>query len=263
MNESYYKAGLESLRTSKDFEQRTLALLQSKSNDRVQRKEVHPIRKRTNIWGAALASVAVVAFILLTSLLNEGSGIPLHHSSGGVTAHYVNDAPMGQVSTILVPLTEDEIFNKSNLSMFKGTIETIQNIKVELGKGNAYYHAIATIKVEERYQGNEKAGELIQVLLPTSIGTGIWVEDTNVVSAMRVGMTGIFLPVKYDGTEKREENGETLVFKDISSHGLLDGERFAFLQTDAGLIFSKDTYTSLAHAKTLEDIKKFIAEKTL
>ncbi|TVX88084.1 hypothetical protein [Paenibacillus agilis] len=260
MNESNYKAGIEGLRTSKDFEEKTLVMLHSKSNERYHRKEVHPMRKRTNIWGAVLASVAVAAFILLVPALSDHASIALHQSSDGVSVQYVNDAPIVQTSGSLVPLTEEEIFKKPNMSVFKGTVEKIQNIEMELGKGDAYYQAIATIKVDEVYQGNEKIGEPVQVLLPTPIDSNVWVEDTDVVSAMRVGMTGIFMPVKYEGTEKREENGETLVFKDISDYGLLDGERFAFLQTDTGLIFSKDTYTSLSHAQTLEDVKKFVSE---
>jgi hypothetical protein len=84
------------------------------------------------------------------------------------------------------------------------------------------------------------------------------VEDTGVVSAIRIGEVGIFMPVKYDGTEKGEENGATLFWKDTCDYGFPDGERFTFLQTEQGLLYSEDTYISLSGTSTLDDIKSYV-----
>jgi hypothetical protein len=88
----------------------------------------------------------------------------------------------------------------------------------------------------------------------------MWVEDTEVVSSMRAGMTGIFMPVKYDKTMYREENGARLYFQDIAEYGFLDGIRYAFLDSGRGLIFNRYAYKSISSASSLEQIEKYIAK---
>lgn len=51
-----------------------------------------------------------------------------------------------------------------------------------------------------------------------------------------------------------------IVCRKPTKNGVLDGERFMFLQTNQGLIYSKDAYKSLLGALTLEDIKKYVVQ---
>ena len=51
-----------------------------------------------------------------------------------------------------------------------------------------------------------------------------------------------------------------LYLKDISDYGFMDGMRYAFLQTEKGLIYSKWAFTSL-NALSLDDVKKYVLEK--
>lgn len=257
MKAAKYKAGIEKLRVSEDFNERTLELLRTAAHNN-QEKGRNPQRNK-RIWGYAIVAVLAFTAVLFSPLFEAKSKVDLELSSGNVTVHYVEDAPNTTSSSILEQLTEDEIFNKYNTSVFKGAVEEIQNLKIKFGK-NTEYQSIATIKIDEVYRGDEKSGEVVKILLPTPIGTDVWVEDTEVVSALRVGVEGIFMPIKYNGTEKRMENGATLYWKDISDYGVLDGERFMFLQTNQGLIYSKDAYKSLSGALTLEDIKKYVVQ---
>ena len=90
------------------------------------------------------------------------------------------------------------------------------------------YRAIAKIKVKNIYRGDLKPGETVSVLLPSPIDANIWVKDTEVISSMKIAMTGIFMPMKYDDTSYSEENGARLHLKDIAEYGLLDGMRYTF-----------------------------------
>ena len=124
--------------------------------------------------------------------------------------------------------------------------------------GRKDYRAIAKIEIEKVYREIIQEGSTISVLLPCPITDDIWVEDTETVSAMKVGMTGIFMPMVYDEASVQEENGAKLALKDIADFGFADGSRYAFLETDDGLIFAKWAYETINDATTLEQVEEYI-----
>jgi len=75
---------------------------------------------------------------------------------------------------------------------------------------------------------------------------------------MREGMTGIFLPIQYAESYARKQNGTKLYYKDIADYGIMDGERYVFLETENGLVFSKGDYPSISNAKTLDEVETYI-----
>ena len=76
---------------------------------------------------------------------------------------------------------------------------------------------------------------------------------------MKSGMTGIFMPVLYnDENSIWKQNNACLVKKDIAEYGLLDGLQYAFLETESGLVFSKETYESIADVTTLNEVEEYI-----
>ena len=125
--------------------------------------------------------------------------------------------------------------------------------------GDKANRAIAKIEVEQVYRGPCSAGDTISVMLPCPLVKGFWVTDTSTVSAMEVGTTGIFMPMIYDDENSIwEQNGAKLDIRDISDYGFADGERFAFLETEDGLVFSRDAYSSIANATTLDEVEDYI-----
>ncbi|MHB1155189.1 MAG: hypothetical protein ACYC00_23055, partial [Eubacteriales bacterium] len=178
---------------------------------------------------------------------------------GNISAKYVKKAPHVISLSDLVFLTEEEIFNNYNTSVFKGTVEEIRNIKIDFN-GSAEYRAIAKIKIDKIYRGNETAGDIISVLIPCPIDSGTWVEDTDVISGIRVGTNGIFMPVKYDETSYREENGARVYWLDIAEYGFMDGMRFAFIKIENGMIFDRDAFMSVKTANSFDEIEEYIIE---
>jgi len=82
-----------------------------------------------------------------------------------------------------------------------------------------------------------------------------------VISTMRVGMTGIFMPIKYDDTSYWEQNGTKLFLSDIAEYGFLDGMRYAFLVSDSeGIIFDREAYPSITEANSLDEIERYIVQ---
>lgn len=203
------------------------------------------------------AACFVIIFGLGISLLGRRNYIDLMLSTGNVKVSYINKAPNIASSNSLIELSEKELFEKYDTTIFKGEILDIKNIVIDFN-GSKEYRAIAKIKIDKVYRGLCSENEILSVLLPCAINSNVWVEDTGTVSSMRVGMTGIFMPIAYTEDSYREENGTKLYLKDIADFGFLDGERFAFLEVENGLVFSKWAYKSIENAKTLVDIEIYI-----
>ena len=146
--------------------------------------------------------------------------------------------------------------------IFKGTIKEIKNIVVDFN-GEKEYRAIAQIEVGKVYRGTCSEGDTVSVMLPCPISGWIHVTDTSTVSEMKAGVTGIFMPMVLDDESALwMENGASLDKRDLADYDFVDGERYAFLETDSGLVFSRWAYASIADATTLDEVEEYI-EKML
>lgn len=213
-------------------------------------------------WAACAACLALVIGAVLFAAGRGQSQIPLSGESVGVSARYIDAAPGVSSSASLIYLTEEELFTYFDTAIFRGTIKEIRNIELDFN-GDRAYRAIAEIEIERVYRGPCAEGETVKVLLPCPIEQGLWVEDTEVVSAMREGMRGIFMPVIYDRENSLwEQNGAVLIQKDIADYGFADGVRYAFLETDKGLVFARECYETIADAQTLDEVEEYIIWKT-
>ena len=220
-------------------------------------------KKKRKGWIKGAISAACLAVVLGAGLFvadRQQNRIALSENSAHVTARYIEKAPPVASSGDLIYLTEDELFTHWNTAIFKGTVEEIRNIELNFN-GEKVYRAVASIQVEATYRGPCGPGDTVSVLLPCPIGGEIWVEDTEIVSAMQVGTTGIFMPVIYTGDSVWEQNGARLVQTDIADFGFADGQRHAFLEGEEGLLFDRDSYPSIAAATTLDEVEAFIQDK--
>ncbi len=159
----------------------------------------------------------------------------------------------------LVYLTEEEIFNNYNTAIIKGTVNDIENIEIDFD-GDVAYRSIATISIQEIYRGDLQAGEEIKILLPLPIDVeGFAMAGVDVIPQIRVGMTGVFMPLILDDeTAMWQQNDVWFDKREIVDYGLLDGERFAFLETENGLVFAEWAFESIRNAKNLDDIEEYI-----
>lgn len=225
------------------------------------RRPAYPVR-----WLAGIAAcVAALIFAAVWMHPADHGRIPIELSdaSKNVTACYIGaeDVPQISVADCLVSLTEEEIFHKYNTAIFRGTVVSIRNIELNYN-GWKEYQAIAEIRISQVYRGDCRTGDTLTVLLPCPITEGYHVSACDVAEAIRTGMEGIFMPVKYDNTYICTQNGATLRYNDLAEYGLFDGARWAFLSTDTGLLFDHFAFESLGTPETLDDIGQYI-EKML
>lgn len=208
-------------------------------------------------WGSIAACAAL--FIASVGLIaGAATKIPLGSSSKGVVARYdLFNMNLSASEDCLVYLTEEELFTNWYTAIFEGTVKKIDNIELSFN-GSKMHRALAHIEVEHVYRGELSPGDVAVVLLPCSVGNGVMTSDSGVVSRMRVGMRGIFMPIVYEEDAYIEMNGATLYTKELAPYGLADGLRYVFLIDGDELVFSRSAYPTLENAESLEEIREYI-----
>lgn len=254
MNKKDYNSAMDNIKFSDNLNEKTLEYLSSYENKTQLRKKS---RKKTRRVYVSFAAIACVLALVIIPMLNNNSDFKLPNSTVNVSVSYIDEFPSISTSSLLEGMTEEELFHKYNTDIFMGEIEDIRNIEIDFN-GWIEYRAIAKIRIAKMYRGNNKVGKTVSILLPFPVDTNIWVEDTEVSSSMRVGMTGIFMPIKNNKDSYREENESKIYYMDIAEYNLLDGERYTFLDSDNGLIFNKGAYGSIDTATTIEEIEHYI-----
>lgn len=160
----------------------------------------------------------------------------------------------------LVYFTEDELFSQERMYAFRGKVSGLTNLTIDFN-GEREVRCVAIIVIDKVYQGDLTEGEQIKMLLPCPIDEyGLWIEDTGIISQLKSGMEGIFMPIVYNEESRREQNGAVLMLTDLAPCGLGDGMRWAFLDTEQGLVFERNAYPGAADAKTLDEIEKYVLE---
>lgn len=212
---------------------------------------------------AVAACFAVVIFVLSNPNLSDKQFV-LSNNSYNVTVKYTNRLPSESINvySLYCSYTEEELFADFNTDILKGKILSVNNIEINLN-GYKVYYAIAQIKIDKVYRGSCDKGETISVMLPCPINKNIWVEDTDTVCAMKDGMNGIFMLMPFDENAVLEYNDARLVKKDIADYYFPDGVRYAFLETEDGLIFDRSSYKTISNAKTLDEVEKYVEDMVL
>lgn len=232
------------------------------------KKKKHPVWVGLAAAAACMVLIVAGALAIVRQLGLGGQGSPDHgtHKTGEillsersqkVTVEYTDHAPAVSTIADLQWFSEKELFGNWDTAIFLGTVQSIDNIVLDFN-GEKDYKALMEIQVEQVYRGEMMSGETIQILLPCSFGDNTWREDTGVISQLDVGMRGIFMPKLYGEDSICSMNGATLYYQDLAAYGLLDGERFAFLETEQGLVFDRSAYESISDAQTLEDIQAYV-----
>lgn len=210
-------------------------------------------------WCAIAACFALVLVSALFWLRHQRNYIALSGNSSNVTAYYTDNPFISSASSeSLVELTEEELFTTFYTAIFRGTVSEIRNIALNFN-GETEYRALAEIEIEKVYRGPYPTGDSVSVLLPCPLIDGFEVTDTSTVSAMEVGTTGIFMPMIFDDESAIwKQNGAILDKRDIADCGFADGERYVFIETEEGLVFSRTAYSSIRNATTLDEVEDYI-----
>ncbi len=225
-------------------------------------------------WVAIAACFCLIAVSILT-ILNRPEEVPIlpiesqcqgdtsvddkKQSTAEVT--YTDEFIKIGYSYDLAHFTEEEMFAMEDIYIFRGIVRELKNIVIDFN-GSKVYKCIATVVVNEVYRGEIKSGDELKMLLPCPIDiNGYWQEDTGVIGKIEEGMEGIFMPQIYDKDSGMELNGEKVFYREYAHCGLGDGERWAFLETERGIVFASHAYTGATGSKTLEDIEAYIKRR--
>ncbi|WP_074036145.1 hypothetical protein [Exiguobacterium profundum] len=208
-------------------------------------------------WGAGLLIAVAAGFMLFTSnVWNER--IPLSTDSTANSVHIVDQSKVtSDISEEnMMDMTEDELFSKWNPVVVRGTVTDIRHIEIDFN-GETEYQSLITIHVSNVYRGDVQIGRDLIVRADAIKETG-QTTDASVISQVKQGMEGIFMPIPYDDEFVWEQNEATLRLKDIADYGFPDGERYLFLDTPNGLLFERDAYPSLQGVDSLDEVEDWM-----
>ncbi len=227
-------------------------------------KMFSPLRRVPRYAFVQCGAFLIAATVFLSKLFIKSKPdldkFPLSDASYGVTVSPLEKTPETVInsSADLIFLSEEDLFTKFDTEIFSGTITEIQNIVLDFD-GDKNYRAIASIQIEKVFRGNSMAGDTVKILLPCPINVeDFWVSETGIVSKMRTGMCGIFMPMIYHTNSYDEQNGARLLLTDLAPYGLADGERYCFLETAQGITFARWAYESIGEASSLTEIEAYI-----
>lgn len=218
-------------------------------------------------WDAMAACLClVVGAITMIPRFNDNQVDPqlgeivLSNKTTAKVSYGYDDGEATSMKDLLEYLTEEEMFARENMYVFRGKVSGLTNVTIDFN-GEKEVRCIATIVIDEVYQGNLAVGEQITMLIPCAIDPiGSAVEDTGVIAQLESGMEGIFMPWVYDENSYIEMNGAVLMKRDLAACGLADGMRWAFLSTDKGVIFERNAYPGAKDATNLDDIEAYVIE---
>lgn len=184
--------------------------------------------------------------------------------SKGVTITYSDEFEQSLISP--APLTSEEIFDLHSNTIVRGTIESVRNIKIDYGKGEISFKALATLKIEKVISGNATVDSTITVLLPNYVDNASANESSVVISHLKNGTEGIFLLKEVTDTNRAEINKKTFYYDDVCDYFMFGEDHFAIIVSDSGILFNTDmfdgeitTFATLDEAET--QIQTKIAEE--
>ncbi|VXB49853.1 conserved hypothetical protein [Exiguobacterium sp. 8H] len=208
-------------------------------------------------WGAGFLIAVAAGFMLFTSnVWNEQ--IPLSTDSTANSVHIVDQSKVKPdiSEENMMEMTEDELFSKWNPVVVRGTVTNIWHIEIDFN-GETEYQSLIKIQVSSVYRGDVRVGQDLIVRADAITETG-QTTDASVISHVKQGMEGIFMPIPYDDEFVWEQNEATLRLKDIADYGFPDGERYLFLDTPNGLLFERDAYPSLQGLDSLDEVEHWM-----
>lgn len=140
---------------------------------------------------------------------------------------------------------ERSYFANYDTDIFRGTVLGTRLVHLN-GDEESLPRIVATIRLSKVYRGSLAPGDTITLIAGKQAKVSNELTDSVTCYYIEPGMRGIFMVVPSE--EKRIE----------ADYELPDDRHFAFLDTDQGLIFERDTYTSISDAQTLDDIESYI-----
>lgn len=255
------KRALEKVKPSEIEKERMYHQIVHQEKHANKRQEGFKLKNRKNVWITG-ATAALLMLVFSASYFMKDGKEGLLYSSHGVEVREVTEVEPDPSSAgaITMLFTEKDVFTLFDTDAFLGSVVEVKNISMDFD-GVVHYRALAVLNVEKVYDGDLTPGETIQVLLPGPVDTGqVMGADFNITRAMKPGERGIFMPLKFSTEEVWEENGKQLKMSDIASYTILDTERFAFMETEEGLLFARDTFPKIQNATTLDEVESYIQE---
>ncbi|WP_214889488.1 hypothetical protein [Exiguobacterium sp. s142] len=195
-----------------------LTRLIGKVDDRFVEESMEVGRRKRRRWKWTGGFVMAAALMLLVFTWDGWrKTIPLSENSSNMSVAYVgqSDIRVHDAQPNLVSMTEEQLFTQWEPALIRNVVKQIAHLELDFGRQEEY-RSLVTIDVMDVYRGDIEPGSAIQVLTAAGVGLEVFQSDADVVSELRLGMEGIFMPIRYDASHIWAQNGATLQLTDVS-----------------------------------------------
>lgn len=203
--------------------------------------------KKTVLSIIILSMAVMLAF---TGCSSNKSDFELEHSKG-IKITYSDEFEKTTIST--TPLTSKEIFDLHSNTVVRGTIVSVRNIKIDYGKNNISFKALATLKIEKVISGNATVNSTVTVLLPNYVDNASADNSSAIISHCKDKTEGIFLLKEVTDTNRAEINNKTFYYDDVCDYFMFDEDHFAIITSESGILFNTDMFDGEITAFTTLD----------
>ncbi len=223
------------------------------------------LRKVLRAFAYAALSLAVVGMLAYFAIGNyRNREIELEKSGSDVSANYIHKLPDDVVlKTNSSDIDEEEFFTRLDYVCFNGIVRDVKNISVT-NLGSSVCYAVVKIEIKHIYfsdTGDESlsVGDVLPVFLHFPVVGTDYDGDTFVSCRIEKGMEGIFMPILLDDST-HFSSGESYFYpSDIAPYALADGSSL-FLQTEDGVLYDKNIFTSLDSPDNLPMVDRYLTK---
>lgn len=168
----------------------------------------------------------------------------LYHSDQ-VSVRYIKQLPE-KISlsneSLLYNYTETELFERADY-VFEGRVRKIDLIQVSF-QDVKEYRTLITFQSLNLIKGTYKKSEIV-IMSPVHLKKNVWVEDSELLSKLKVGTEGIFLVKGVSTQSIWEENNASLSLSEICDGIFEDGVRIGMLRKGKMVLYDESVFSSL------------------
>ena len=157
-------------------------------------------------------------------------------------------------SASLAWLEPEEIFAMDTV-IFRGTVQGLRYFRVKMG-GQRMDYTVATVEVTDCIRGELAAGDIYNILLPCAPGRSI--STAGDLERLEEGSDAVFMPCRATADTGWRSGENYFCYADLAELYFDEGIRFLFLDTGEGLSFTRDVYTDIAGAETLDEVVDYL-----
>ena len=187
----------------------------------------------------ATSGVVILIAILFGAklLIIDREGSDDLYQSNLVNVRYINQLPVNRSmsnESLSYNYSEEELFERADL-IFEGSVISIKLIEVSFDSVKEY-RSLIKLEPTDIMKGNYSKSEIV-IMSPDIPSKDTWIEDSELLTKIKIGTKGVFLVNCITDQSTWKENDISFKLNNICDGTFADGMRFGFIKEGNRVIF--------------------------